>query len=167
MKRKVRFLFLFIFLACASLISYALYLQIVQHLLPCPLCVAQRIAYWLTGLTALLAFLHQPKIFGQRIYSSFLALFSLAGASVAIHHAWVIRHPELAECGISPEEKFLNALPIAQWWPGMFEANGDCTSATWRFLSLTIPDWSIIFFAIFTGLAIYTFLSKPKRHWLA
>ena len=167
MKHEVRFLFLLIFLVCASLISFALYLQLGKHLLPCPLCVAQRIAYWLAGLTALLAFIHRPKIFGQRIYSAFVALFSLSGMAVAIHHTWAIRHPELAECGISPEEKFLNALPIAQWWPSMFEANGDCTSVTWRFLSLNIPEWSIICFIILTGLAVYIFISKPKRHWLA
>ena len=49
---QVRSIWLAIFLGCAALISYALYLQLVENLLPCPLCVVQRIAYGLTGLTA-------------------------------------------------------------------------------------------------------------------
>ena len=53
------------FLGCISLIGYALYLQLVKNLLPCPLCVVQRIAYWLVGLTALLAFFHSPGATGQ------------------------------------------------------------------------------------------------------
>lgn len=47
--------YLVIFLSCIGLIGYAIYLQEVKELLPCPLCVIQRIAYWLIGLTALLA----------------------------------------------------------------------------------------------------------------
>jgi len=32
----------------------------------------------------------------------------------------------------------------------MFEANGDCTDGTWQFLSLTIPDWSLLIFLAFS-----------------
>jgi len=163
MKHQPRLLFLFVFIACASLLGFALYLQLAQHLLPCPLCVAQRLAYWLTGLTALLAFLHNPGALGRRIYSALLALPALAGALVAGRHAWLVRYPESFDCGISPEEKFLNALPFAQWWPGMFEANGDCAHATgWKFLSLMIPDWSLVWFLIFGAVAVYLFFAKER-----
>ena len=163
MRAGTRFIFLAIFLVCAGLLGFALYLQEIKHLLPCPLCVVQRIAYWLCGLIALLAFLHHPKTTGRRIYSGLLALFASAGAVVALRHAWLIRYPEAFECGISPEERFLNALPVAKWWPGMFEANGDCALITWRFLTLTIPDWSLICFAGILGVAVYIFFTKDKR----
>jgi protein dithiol:quinone oxidoreductase len=142
----MRIIFLLIFLVCAGLVSYAVSLQYSDDLLPCPLCVIQRIAYWLIGLTALLAFLHHPQQLGQRIYSGLIILFALAGAVVAGQQSWLVRFPESFECGISPEEAFLNELPLAQWWPDMFEANGDCTDNSWQLLSLTIPDWSLIAF---------------------
>jgi protein dithiol:quinone oxidoreductase len=161
-----RGLFLLIFLGCIGLIGYALYLQLVKNLLPCPLCVAQRIAYWLVGLTALFAFLHSPQATVSRIYNALLALFAFGGATVALRQAWLVRYPEAFECGISPEEKFLNALPLARGWPSMFEANGDCSDVTWKFASLTLPDWSAIFFLIFAGLALYGFFSaKRARPW--
>ena len=88
-----------------------------------------------------------------------IVLFSITGAVIAARHAWLIRFPESFECGISPEEAFLNALPLAQWWPMMFEANGDCADTSWKFILLTIPDWSLIAF-IFIGVA--TLLSGLK-----
>lgn len=156
----MRLLFLFILLSCIGLLSYAQYLQHVEGLLPCPLCVAQRVAYWLLGLTALLAFLHNPKVTGRRCYGFLLNTFTLTGAVIAARHAWLIRYPESFECGISPEEAFLNSLPIAEWWPGMFEANGDCANVDWEFLSLTIPDWSLIAFIGLGTVALYILLAK-------
>ncbi|MBS0423927.1 MAG: disulfide bond formation protein B [Proteobacteria bacterium] len=156
----MRLLFLSILLCCIGLLGYAQFLQHAQGLLPCPLCVAQRVAYWLLGFTALLAFLHNPKAIGRRFYGFLLCGFALAGAIIAARHAWLIRYPEAFECGISPEEAFLNSLPIAGWWPGMFEANGDCASIDWKLLSLTIPDWSLIAFTSLGSLALYVLLVK-------
>ena len=159
----MRSLFLFVFLACVGLLGYAVYLQEAKNLLPCPLCVVQRIAYWLVGLTALIAFVHRPSITGRRIYSAFIVLFALAGAVVAARHAWLLRYPDSVECGVSPEQIFLNALPLAKWWPSMFQALGDCTLIKWRFLSLAIPDWSLVWFVIFTGVAGYLLFAKRAR----
>lgn len=164
MKPEIRAIFLLVFLGCASLIGYALYLQLVKNLLPCPLCVVQRVAYWLVGLIALSAFFHSPGNVGRRIYSGTIAVFAFAGAVVALRQSWLVRYPEAFECGISPEEKFLNALPIVQWWPNMFEANGDCTDATWEFALLTLPDWSALFFVIFGSMAVYAFFASRRRY---
>ncbi len=163
MQKHARYIFLCIFLVCAGLLGFALYLQEVKHLLPCPLCVVQRIAYWLSGIIALLAFLHFPAATGRRIYSSLLAISALAGAIVALRHAWLLRFPNSFECGISLEERFLNALPVARWWPGMFEANGDCSRISWQFLTLTIPDWSFICFASIFALAVYMYKTSNHR----
>jgi len=125
--------------------------------------VAQRVIYWLLGLTALLAFLHNPGNIARQIYGGLMTIFALAGAIVAFRQSWLIRYPESFECGISPEEQFLNALPIAEWWPGMFEANGDCTEVDWEFLSLAIPDWSFVAFVGLGLLAIYTVFAKSNN----
>jgi protein dithiol:quinone oxidoreductase len=162
----MRTIFLFIFLSCAGLISYAQYLQHIDGLLPCPLCVAQRVIYWLLGLTALLASLQNPRNIGRQLYGGLMTIFALAGAVVAFRQSWLIRYPESFECGISPEERFLNALPIAEWWPGMFEANGDCADVDWEFLSLTIPDWSLVAFVSLGLLAGYAVFAKNKNQGL-
>ncbi len=156
----MRTIYLVIFLSCIGLIGYAIYLQEVKELLPCPLCVIQRIAYWLICLTALFAFFHDPQLSGRRLYSGLMIGFALAGAIVAGRQAWLVRFPQAFECGISPEEAFLNALSLAQWWPDMFEANGDCADNNWQFLTLTIPDWSLIAFLLLGGTAAYLWQRK-------
>ncbi len=158
-----RIVFLMVFLACTGLLGYAFYLQAVKNLLPCPLCVVQRIAYWLTGLTALIAFFHAPGAGGRRFYGAAMALFAGSGAAVALRQSWLVRYPEAFECGISPEEAFLNALPLARWWPDMFEANGDCADATWMFASLILPDWSALFFILLAGIGLYMMVAGSSR----
>jgi disulfide bond formation protein DsbB len=155
-----RRLFVAVFAACASLLGFAYYMQHVHYLLPCPLCVVQRMAYWLTGLTALVAAAHNPSFTIRRWYSAVMALWATIGAVVAAHHMWVIRHPAAGGCRISPEEQFLNSLPLAKWWPGMFEANGDCALVDWQFLSFAMPDWSFVWFLFFVGLAVLLFKGR-------
>lgn len=160
MKGPTRAILLMMGLGCAGLIGAALYLQHAENLLPCPLCVVQRVAYWLVGVLALLALLHDSPVALRRGYGAFMALVAFIGAAVALRQAWLIRHPEAFECGISPEERFLNALPIARWWPAMFEANGDCADATWTFASLYLPDWSALCLLLLGGLAIHVLLAE-------
>ena len=89
-----------------------------------------------------------------------MSIFAFIGTVIAARHAWLVRYPESFECGISPEEAFLNSLSLAGWWPGMFEANGDCADVDWKFLSLTIPDWSLIAFFSLGIVSLYMLLAK-------
>ena len=158
----IRIIFLTVFLICAGSLVYALYLQLVKNLLPCPLCVAQRLSYWVIGLTAIVAVAHNPRTLGRRLYSGVVVIAALLGGVVATRHSWLVRYPESFECGISPEERLLNSLPIARWWPTMFEANGDCSESSWEFISLTIPDWSAILFILMAILSGSALLARQR-----
>jgi disulfide bond formation protein DsbB len=162
MRPFIRIIFLTVFLICAGSLVYALYLQLVKNLLPCPLCVAQRLSYWVIGLTAMVAVAHNPRALGRRLYSGVMMVAALVGGVVATRHSWLVRYPESFECGISPEERLLNSLPIARWWPTMFEANGDCSESSWEFMSLTIPDWSAILFILMAILSGYALLTRQR-----
>lgn len=162
MRPFIRIIFLTVFLICAGSLVYAVYLQLVKNLLPCPLCVAQRLSYWVIGLTAIVAVAHNPRTLGRRLYSGVMMVAALVGGVVATRHSWLVRYPESFECGISPEERLLNSLPIARWWPTMFEANGDCSESSWEFMSLTIPDWSAILFILMAILSGYALLTRQR-----
>jgi disulfide bond formation protein DsbB len=162
MRPFIRIIFLTVFLICAGSLVYALYLQLVKNLLPCPLCVAQRLSYWVIGLTAMVAVAHNPRALGRRLYSGVMIVAALVGGVVATRHSWLVRYPESFECGISPEERLLNSLPIARWWPTMFEANGDCSESSWELMSLTIPDWSAILFILMAIMSGYALLTRQR-----
>lgn len=163
-----RYIFLTIFLTCAAILGFGLYLQETRHLLACPMCVVQRMAYMAAGITALVAAVHNPGRMGRVAYAGLTGLFALAGLVVAARQVWLQHHPVMADCGISPEEAFLNALPLAQWWPAMFTANGDCARVTWTFLGFSIPELSL---ALFAGLLVLTMIvakvSFRKAHVLS
>lgn len=137
-----------------SVLFAAYYLQARLDLLPCPLCVMQRMAFLVVGFVALVAALQRPDGGGRHVYGSLMLLTALTGAGIAAWHTFLTYQPQLASCGISPEERFLNKLALARWWPTMFEANGDCTKVDWRFLGLSIPELSIIAFVLLGALVL-------------
>ena len=60
------------FLVIASIVgmAFALYLEHVQGLSPCPLCVFQRVGLIGLGFISLIALIHNPKsTVGRRIYA--------------------------------------------------------------------------------------------------
>ena len=157
-----RRIFIAVFLACAGILAFGLYLQETRHLLACPMCVVQRIAYFAVGIVALGAAIHDPGKVGRYVYAGITGLFAATGLVVAARQVWLQYHPALAECGISPEEVFLNALPLAKWWPAMFSANGDCARVAWTFLGFSIPELSLALFVALLALAILAGIASPK-----
>jgi len=148
--------------SCVGLLAFAmLWLQGELRLEPCPLCVIQRIAFILVGVTAAVATMIGPtRRWAVRLFSALTGLFSLGGLVVALRHVWLNHFPDAFGCGISPEERILHSLPLERWWPRMFEVNAGCTDATWNFLALSIADWAALWFAGFLLLSSWLFFRR-------
>jgi disulfide bond formation protein DsbB len=151
------------FIACAGLMGYALYLQHVENLEPCPLCILQRYAFAATGVIALIAGLHNPRRVGRVIYGLFLILASGAGAAVAGRQSWLQHNPpRVLDCG--PDLAYmLDAFPLTQVLPKVFKGEGDCAKVTWKFLGLSIPEWALVWFAIFIVAAAVAIMIDRKK----
>ena len=68
-----RYLNLLGFLLCASMMAFALYVEYVLLLMPCPLCVLQRVGVISLGIIFLAAAAQNPDGFGRKIYAALLA----------------------------------------------------------------------------------------------
>jgi len=149
--QSIRPLMLIGLIASLSMIGTALIFQYLLSLEPCPLCSVQRVLVILFSLIFFIALIHGPESpFGKRMYGFLLTLASLAGLLIAGRHTWLQHQPadKTAECG--PGLDFwINNLPISDVIQKVFQGYGDCTEVTWTFLSLSIPEWSIIAFLIF------------------
>ena len=77
-----------IFLAIC-IIGFAIFLQHYDNLLPCPLCIFQRVAYGLVALGALIAFLGYQYFFTRLAGWIFGLLFALAGLGMALRQVWL------------------------------------------------------------------------------
>jgi protein dithiol:quinone oxidoreductase len=136
------------FLACAALMAYALYVQYVLNLIPCPLCIFQRVAVISLGVIFLIAALHNPGSLGARIYAALLALVALAGSGVSARHAWIQAQPPgtVASCGASLDY-MMDIMPISRVVSKVLSGSGECAEINWRFLGLSMPWW--VLFALF------------------
>ncbi|MDD5330507.1 MAG: disulfide bond formation protein B [Sulfuricella sp.] len=145
-----RRLFLAIFLVCAGLMGFGLYLQHVVHLEPCPLCILQRIAFIAIGGVALAAALHNPRRRGWKVYGSLLAFLSLAGGGVAAWQVHLQHLPpgQVPECGPGLDY-MIEVLPLSKILPLIFKGSGECAEVTWTFLNLSIAQWALGWFALF------------------
>ncbi|MSQ59492.1 MAG: disulfide bond formation protein B [Betaproteobacteria bacterium] len=143
-----RGMFALMFLACAGLMGFGLYLQHAMNLEPCPLCILQRYAFIATGIVALMAALHNPQVWGRVLYALLVVLFSGAGAGVAGRQVWLQHNPPVtAGCGPGLEY-MLESFPLSQVLPLLFKGEGDCAKVVWQFLGLSIPEWALICFVL-------------------
>ena len=134
-------------LVCAGLIAYALYAQYVLGLEPCPLCVFQRIAVIGCGVVFAVAAIHGPGRKGAVGYAVLTLLIGGIGAVIATRHVWIQSLPasEVPACG--PGLNYmLETLPFADVLEKVFLGSGECATVDWRFLGLSLPGWTLVFF---------------------
>ena len=152
--------FIVIFTICIGLLIFGLYLEHVHGLEACPLCIFQRIAYTVIIFIALIGAIHNPRNLLQIIYKLLVVISSITGATIAGRQIW-LQHlpPELVpECGPGLDYMF-NVFPFREALKMIFTGSGECAEVKWRFIGLSIAEWSLIMFIgifIATILSIYT-----------
>ena len=136
---------------------FGLYLEHIQGLDPCPLCVFQRIAYILIGLIALIGATHNPKDLFLVIYKFLIIITAITGALIAGRQVWLQHLPaeSVPECGPGLDY-MLNVFPFADAIRMILSGSGECAEVQWRFIGLSIAEWSLI---MFVGISIVTLLS--------
>jgi disulfide bond formation protein DsbB len=124
----------------------------------CPLCIIQRMLYLLLAVIALPGLLLGR---GGRIgVALLLAVTAATGAFVAGYQVWIQRFAQEVNCSANQP-----------WWermvdwagervPMLFEANGLCSDPAWKFLSLSIADWSLL---IFSGLFLFSLYALIRQ----
>lgn len=146
--RKISF---FAFLTCIILLGIAMYLQYSLGLKPCPLCVVQRFCIALLALIFMVGALYIPRNRVTRwIFSLFTVIFASLGVLTALRHIWLEHQPigSVPSCSASLDYMLQN-FPMSRTLIQLFNGSGDCAQVTWQFLTLSIPGWTLIFFAIF------------------
>ena len=152
-------------LIAVATIAGAWFFQLVLEILPCPLCLEQRYAYYLAiplgALTAVAARSGAPRpllLAGLAI----LAVATLANAGLGAYHSGV-------EWG---------------FWPGPTDCSGPvvnlgsasdllsrldtvkvirCDEVQWRFLGLSLAGYNVLISLAMAAIAVWGFLATAKR----
>ena len=160
-----RQIYLIIFLAVGGLIGYAAYSIKILGLEPCPLCITQQFFYSIVGITAFIAFNHNPVEIISRFYAGIIFLASAAGIWVAGRQVWLQSLPEdeVPLCG-PPLEYIFEVFPFGDLLKALFIGDGNCAEISWQFLGLSMAGWSCIWFTLFLFLSILLVLKSKSSN---
>ena len=148
-------------LICAALLGYGYYLQYFERQDPCPLCLVQRGFYYGVLVVFAIATAHFPGRTGKAIYCGLGAFLALGGLAIAGRQVWLQHLPanQVPACG--PDLFFMmENFPLSRTLEKLFMGSGQCAEVTWRFLGLSIAEWSLAWFA---ALALYALWLGVRR----
>jgi disulfide bond formation protein DsbB len=150
-----RWLYLAAVLVIAAMFGGALYIQYVLHHDPCPLCMIQRFIFITMGGLFAIATLHNPKRTGAKVYSVLIGLAALSGVAVASRHIWIQHLPEdeVPACGPGLDY-MLDNFPMSEVLKELMHGSGECAEKGWTFLTLNLPEWSLIWYVLLGAWAI-------------
>jgi disulfide bond formation protein DsbB len=148
---------LLVALGGAATIAGAWYFQLVVGLPPCPLCLEQRIPYYVAiplAMVLLAAIVWRASLTLVRLGLVLLAVAMLIGAGLGVYHAGVEWH----------------------FWPGPTDCSGQlnqlggpggllgqlstvrvvrCDEAAWRFLGLSLAGYNALISLLLAGVALW------------
>ena len=161
--------YVFVFVLCLALLGAALFFQLVVGLEPCPLCILQRLALMAIGLVALLAFLHNPSRFGDKVYGGLLVLGGLFSAGIALRQVWLLSLPteEAASCDPGLEvflDGFITYLPQGSFTEMLLRSGASCTEVTWSTFGLSLPQLTSPVFVLLACYLVWLFFKRSNNH---
>ena len=136
-------------------------LQQTLHVAACPLCISQRmLAMLLLALSAAGLALNQHRS-GRMATLALMLATAAFGAYVAGYQPWLQRFARDTTCSGQ-----------AAWWellidwageqiPILFYASGLCSDPAFKFIGLSIAEWSLV---IFSGLTVLILRSLLRRN---
>ena len=150
-----RHLFTFGGLSCFTLLGFGYILQFYQGLEPCALCIFQRIALAACGLIFLIAAVHDPEKIASRIYGTLIIIVSIIGIALSGRHIWLQSLPpdQVPLCGPSLDY-MLDTMAFSETIQQVLKGSGDCAEVSWTFLSLSIPQWTLLWFILFAMIGL-------------
>ena len=142
--------FAFAAFLCAVFLGFAWYAQFRMNLEPCPLCILQRIVLIKLLVIFSIAAIHSPGSAGRRAWGTLGFIGGAIGAGIAGRHVWLQHLPpeKVPDCGPGLEY-MLDAFPLSKAFKMVFTGSGECAKVDWQFLGLSMPEWTLAWFAIF------------------
>jgi len=158
-----RFPFALALVISLGLVAGGVVLAVTLHIAACPLCIAQRMLYLGVAAAALLGIVLSRWRPPYLTAALLMAVISATGACVAAWQTYLQRFAVETRCS-----------GAMAWWeqlidwageqvPLLFYASGLCSEPGWKFLGLSIAEWSLLAFSFLTALALYALLRRTNR----
>lgn len=143
----------------------ALMMQHMFDLIPCPLCIVQRIVIVLIGAAYVLTWAaHRLNKHSCGLYW-LPAFISFTGVAVAARHVWLQYLPKDELPGCIPSLGYIyDTFPLGQAIARTFQGSASCGEVMWTFLGLSIPEQTLVIFVSFMFVSILKALVMFNGH---
>ena len=161
--RPVRALWIAGVAVCTGLLGWAYYLQHMEGIEPCPLCLVQRGFYYAFAAIFILAAIQRPARIGAAVYGALGLVCAAGGIATASRQVWLQHLPEdkVPQCG--PDLFFmLENLPLAQTLKKLVAGTGECAKVDWSFLGFSTAEWSLFWFVVLALYALWLAARGPR-----
>ena len=149
-------------LGSIALITIAVaYFENTLKLEPCYLCMIQRGIIIVIGIICVLAAMHNPRQFGQRVYASLSIAMVITGIYFSGKQLCLQSLPEnqVPSCGIPVDHLFDN-FSITEVITMLLRGDGNCAEVKWQLMGLSMPGWVMVCFVGFGILGVIQLLRK-------
>ncbi len=138
--------------ACATALGFAFYAQYGMDLVPCHLCIFQRITLAALGIAFLLAALFSRTGGRAILFAALIGLAGLATIATSGRHLWIQLQPEGSVPACGADLAFmLDLFPVTDVILKVFKAGGECARVDWSLLGLSMPAWVLILAVLLTA----------------
>ncbi len=144
-------------------LASSLYLQFVQGLQPCPLCLMQRLCVILLFLICFIGVTVRSRRAGKIVAGAqfFVAAWGLFFAG---RQLWLQSLPAGQAPSCMPElDVLIHYFPWRDVLRSLFWGTGNCAEISWQWLGLSMPAWAGLYFLFLFIASIYTFWVLSKQ----
>ncbi len=155
------------FMLCLCSVLYSYYMEFVQRLNPCVLCLVERYAFFALTLLLLLRltlFIIVPSKLLQLILSMTVGAVSALGIFVCFHHYKLqsgFDHKGFMSCGM-PIGLYYQQNSLSQFIKHILYENIECARSAAYVFGVNILFWEIVLFFTVLILTMLTFLKDHK-----
>ena len=140
---------------CAAALAFAFYAQYGLNLVPCHLCIFQRVTMAALGAAFLLAALLSRPGWRGILSAVLIGLAGAATLATAGRHVWIQMQPEGSVPACGADLAFmLDLFPLTEVILKVFKAGGECAKVDWSFLGLSMPAWVVAVAVLLTALGL-------------
>ncbi|OGV27181.1 MAG: hypothetical protein A3F18_07135 [Legionellales bacterium RIFCSPHIGHO2_12_FULL_37_14] len=131
-------------------------LQYAVGLVPCPLCIMQRVCVILLALTASIS-LFWEGFTNKKLYWILQFFWLFGGFYFVLRQLWLQALPASHLSCMPSLEMLIAYFPLTKILQALFLGGAECAVVSFRFLGLSIAAWSLVYFistAVFLALVL-------------
>lgn len=148
--------FVLVLIAASGLAIASVGMTHFMNLAACPLCILQRMLHIVLALVAGLGLALAAAPLARRVVAATMLLLAGTGGFIAAYQSWLQRFAVQTNCSANQPWWERLVYWAGEQAPWLFESNGLCTDPAWKFLDLSLAEWSFFAFAGFAVVSLYT-----------